>query len=118
LISFRNTTLEQLFASYRVGVDEFRGAARVTVPIRASAGREDFGPALALEPLRVRRRERAVRSAPHAIRAAHARVVDGAPVEGRSRPRDAAAVGPAVAAPRRDRDGIGRETRIEFPPIS
>jgi len=48
MIGFRETTLDQLAVEHTLEVNTLIGTARLTVPIRTSPGREQFGPRLAL----------------------------------------------------------------------
>ena len=48
MIGFKETSLEQLSVDYQVEVNTLTGGATVSVPVRASPGRESFGPELTL----------------------------------------------------------------------
>ncbi len=48
MIGFRETTLDQLAVDHQIEVNTLTGAARLSVPVRTSPGRESFGPSLSL----------------------------------------------------------------------
>ncbi len=48
MLGFRSTTIQDLAVAHQVEVNALNGSARLSVPLRVSAGRESFGPALSL----------------------------------------------------------------------